>query len=82
MAPVRECLRAAAIMKRKASKVEQRSGVDSSQLQELKRVEDAHNATREALLNNFRTLRRVSVGDFEVSLAFLSIGQAPLCPWC
>ena len=82
MAPVRECLRAAAIMKRKASKVEQRSGVDSSQLQELKRVEDAHNATREALLNNFRTLRSVSVGDFEVSLAFLSIGQAPLCPWC
>jgi len=66
MAPVRECLRAAAIMKRKASKVVQRSGGDSSQMQELKRVEDAQNATREALLNNFRILRPVSAVDFEV----------------
>lgn len=69
MAPVRECLRAAAITKRKASKVVQRRGGDSSQMQELKRVEDAQNATREALLNNFRTLRPVSAVDFEVRYA-------------
>lgn len=66
MAPVRECLRAAAIMKRMASKVVQRSRVDSSQMHELKRVEDVQNATREALLNNFRKLRPVSADDFEV----------------
>lgn len=70
MAPVRECLRAAAIMKRKASKVVQRSGVDSSQAQELKRVEDAQNATRESLLNQFRKLRPVSARDFEDGIAF------------
>ncbi|KAL7427648.1 hypothetical protein ACHAXH_002301 [Discostella pseudostelligera] len=70
MAPVRECLRAAAITKRKASKVVQRRGGDSSQMQELKRVEDAQNATREALLNNFRTLRPVSAVDFEDGIAF------------
>ena len=73
MAPVRECLRSAAIMKRKASKIVQRSGVDSSQMQELKRVEDAQNATREALLNQFRTLRPVSARDFEVCPALSSL---------
>ena len=70
MAPVRECLRTAAILKKKATKVVQRSGADSSQRQELKRVEDAHAATRESLLNSFRNLRPVSSRDFENGLTF------------
>ena len=68
MAPVRECLRAAAILKKRESKVVQRSGADSSQTREQKRAEDAHNAARESLLNSFRNLRSVSSKDFEVCL--------------
>mmetsp|Transcript_1249 Transcript_1249/g.2445 ORF Transcript_1249/g.2445 Transcript_1249/m.2445 type:complete len:672 (+) Transcript_1249:3-2018(+) len=70
MAPVRECLRVAAILKRRESKVVQRSGADSSQTHEQKRAEDAHNAARESLLNSFRNLRPVSSKDFEDGIAF------------
>ena len=66
MAPVRECLRAAAILKKRESKASQRSGVDSSQTQYATRSEDATSATWESLLNSFRNLRPVSSGDFEV----------------
>ena len=68
MAPVQECLLAAAILKKGESKVVQMSGADSSQTHEQKRAEDAHNATRESLLNSFRTLRPLSSKDFEVCL--------------
>ena len=75
MAPVRECLRAAAVLKKKASKevtMQKRSGVDSAQkIGEQKKTEEAqHNATRESLLNGFRNLRAVSSKDFEDGIAF------------
>ena len=67
MAPVRECLRAAAILKKRESKAShQWSGADPSQTQDAKRSEDANSATRESLLNSFRNLRPVSSEDFEV----------------
>ena len=75
MAPVRECLRAAAVLKKKASReaiMQKRSGVDSAQkTDEQKMAEEAqHNATRESLLNGFRNLRAVSSKDFEDGIAF------------
>ena len=76
MAPVRECLRAAAVLKKKASKeaiMQKRSGVDYSAQKtgEQKKAEEAqHNATRESLLNGFRNLRAVSSKDFEDGIAF------------
>ncbi|KAL7540913.1 hypothetical protein ACHAXR_010470 [Thalassiosira sp. AJA248-18] len=70
MAPVRECLREAAILKKKASKSMQRGGVGSSQMSEQNRADDAHSATRESLLNSFRNLRLVSSKDFEDGIVF------------
>lgn len=67
MAPVRECLRAAAILKKKASKKKQ--NVDSSQSGEGKR-DDVINSTRETLLNSFRSLRPVTSKDFGDGIAF------------
>lgn len=66
MAPVRECLREAAILKKRAGKVAQKRGTGSSQTLEQKREEEAISATRENLLSNFRQLRPVSSKDFEV----------------
>lgn len=68
MAPVRETLRAAAILKKKASK-NQQSGVGS------KETNDTTEATRESLLNGFRNLRPVSCRDFEDGIAFF-LGDA------
>ena len=66
MAPVRETLRAAAVLKKRASRVaQQRSGAGSS---EEKVAVDS--TTRESLLNGFRNLRPVSSKDFEDGIAF------------
>jgi len=76
MAPVRQCLRAAAILKKKESRAltasVQRSGADWSQTQDEQKgmVEAAHNAARENLLNSFRNLRPVSSKDFEDGIDF------------
>jgi hypothetical protein len=72
MAPVRECLRAAAILKKKAGKAKQKqqSGAESSQADERKREEDVINSTRETLLNSFRSLRPVTTKDFGDGIAF------------
>jgi ATP-dependent 26S proteasome regulatory subunit len=79
MAPVRECLRAIAVLKRKESRVtsfqsQQRSGDDSSQ---KKQSTTTHSTStpREALLNSFRNLRPVSNIDFEDGIAFF-LGEA------
>ncbi|KAL9182029.1 hypothetical protein ACHAXT_012372 [Thalassiosira profunda] len=56
MAPVRECLRAVAVLKKKAG----RAAADGM----------ATNATRETLLNRFRNLRPVSCKDFEEGIRF------------
>lgn len=66
MAPVRECLRAAAILKKRESQV-------SQQTRDVKRCEDAQSANRESLLNSFQNLRPVSSGDFEVKFPFTTI---------
>lgn len=78
MAPVRECLRAIAVLKRKECRVaslqsHQRSGDDSSQ----KKQSATHSTStpREALLNSFRNLRPVSNIDFEDGIAFF-LGEA------
>jgi len=70
MAPVRECLRRAAILKKKSTTVIQRSETDSSQAQDQQRANDSHQAAREALLNSFRNLRPVTSHDFEQGIAF------------
>ena len=67
MAPVRECLRAAAILKKKASK--KQKNVESSQSEESKEGDDI-NSTRESLLNSFRSLRPVTSKDFGNAIAF------------
>ncbi|KAL7488828.1 hypothetical protein ACHAW6_014423 [Cyclotella cf. meneghiniana] len=69
MAPVRETLRAAAILKKRASKAaqqQQRSGAGSSE----GKNDNAEDMTRESLLNGFRNLRPVSCKDFEDGIAF------------
>jgi ATP-dependent 26S proteasome regulatory subunit len=78
MAPVRECLRAIAVLKKKESRVaslqsQQRSGDDSSQ----KKQSATHSTStpRDALLNSFRNLRPVSNFDFEDGIAFF-LGEA------
>lgn len=77
MAPVRECLRAAAILKRRENKVSQQSGTGSSQTQDVKGSEYSQSGTRESLLNSFRDLRPVLSGDFEVCQPATTI---ILCP--
>lgn len=78
MTPIRECLRAIAVLKRKECRVaslqsQQRSGDDSSQ----KKQSATHSTStpREALLNSFRNLRPVSNFDFEDGIAFF-LGEA------
>lgn len=78
MAPVRECLRAIAVLKKKESRVaslqsQQLSGDDSSQ----KKQSATHSTStpRETLLNSFCNLRPVSNFDFEDGIAFF-LGEA------
>lgn len=70
MAPLRETLRAAAILKKRAGKKNQQSGDGSS---EEKNAD--YDTTRESLLNGFRNLRPVSHRDFEDGIAFF-LGDA------
>lgn len=66
MAPVRETLRAAAILKKRASNKQQNAA---------EKEIDAAEATRESLLNGFRSLRPVTCQDFEDGIAFF-LGDA------
>lgn len=71
MAPVRECLRAAAILKKKAGRAKHHISAESSQADDSqKEEEDVHSSTRESLLNSFRNLRPVSSKDFGDGIAF------------
>jgi len=70
MAPIRECLRAAAILKTKARRMQQRGGAESAQENEKSTSNDIDEAARESLLSSFRNLRPVSLGDFERAVAF------------
>ena len=73
MAPVRECIRAAALKKRQARKSEQ-SGGDSSREGDFKRT-DPHQQARDSLLSGFQTMRPVCLDDFEAAADFLEHGH-------
>lgn len=69
MAPIRECLRSAAMLKRRARKMEQQGGDESGQ--GLKpRPANAEEQVRTTLLRDFRVLRPVTLEDFEDAFEF------------
>jgi SpoVK/Ycf46/Vps4 family AAA+-type ATPase len=68
MAPIRECIRAAALLKRRIKRREQ-SGGDSSR-EENQPDADHHEQARDTLLQHFKTLRQVTVQDFQDAIAF------------
>ena len=76
MAPVRECLRAAAILKKKAGKKQQRQSDESSKAADEVKNDAVINSTRETLLNSFRHLRPVTSKDFGDGIAFF-LGEQP-----
>jgi SpoVK/Ycf46/Vps4 family AAA+-type ATPase len=69
MAPIRECLRSAAMLKRRARKMEQQGGDELRQELKKKSV-DADEEARDMLLRDFRQLRPVSLDDFEDAFEF------------
>jgi len=74
MAPIRECLRSAAMLKRRARKMEQQGGDESGQGIKEQRAVDADEAARDALMKDFRQLRPVTLVDFEDAVEF-SLGN-------
>jgi len=64
MAPIRECLRAAAITKMRMRKKAERKDT------ELSEITDANELARDELLNGFKKLRSVTMQDFEEAIAF------------
>ena len=73
MAPIRECLRIAAVLRSKAKRCEQHSGAKSAQenQQRPSTAEDENAAAREKLLSGFRNLRSVTMEDFDNAISFL-----------
>jgi SpoVK/Ycf46/Vps4 family AAA+-type ATPase len=69
MAPVRECIRSAALLKKRIRHREQRGGDSSSQNDHLNET-NPHEEQREKLLAQFRSLRTVSFEDFEEAILF------------
>lgn len=69
MAPVRECIRSAALLKRRARRREQRGGDTSSQHEGMARM-DPHDEARDHLLEKFQALRPVSLEDFQTAITF------------
>jgi len=72
MTPVRECIRAAALLKRRARRLEQISGDFS---QEAGKYVDPYQQARDTLLTGFQTLRPVSVEDFTAAVKFMRNGH-------
>jgi len=70
MAPIRECLREAAVLKLKSRKRQQKGGAESCQEEESQASEDNDDSARDALLNGFRDLRPVTLSDFERAVSF------------
>lgn len=71
MAPIRECLRSAAMLKRRARKMEQQQqGGDESAQGVKQKPMDADEQARDALMKNFRQLRPVTLADFEDAVEF------------
>ena len=74
MAPVRECLRSAALLRAKARKREQQSGADSGQ-DSSKPATNHFEIARDALIGSFRTLRPVALEDFQAAMHFCLSGE-------
>ena len=74
MAPVRECIRAAAKKKRCASRQPEQSCGDHSGQREgaETRPSDPHQQARDCLLAGFQTMRPVKLSDFEAAIEFSS----------
>jgi SpoVK/Ycf46/Vps4 family AAA+-type ATPase len=68
MAPIRECIRAAALLKRRIRRGEQSGG--HSSCEEDQADADHHEQARDTLLQHFKTLRQVNVQDFRDAIAF------------
>lgn len=73
MAPVRECLRSAALLRAKARKREQQSGADSGQ--DSRKPASNHEVARDALIGGFRSLRPVALEDFQAAVHFCLSGE-------
>lgn len=74
MAPVRECLRSAALLRAKARKREQQSGADSGQ-DSRKPATNHFEVARDALIGGFRSLRPVLLEDFQAAMHFCLSGE-------
>ena len=70
MAPIRECLRSAAMLKRRARKMEQQGGDESGQGVKERKSVDPDEQARDALMKDFRQLRPVTLADFEDAIEF------------
>jgi SpoVK/Ycf46/Vps4 family AAA+-type ATPase len=69
MAPIRECLKLAAQIKRKARQMEQHGGVASAQ--DTNKAQDAFQVAKNVLMKEFQSLRPVTAVDFQAAMEFL-----------
>lgn len=76
MAPVRECLRSAARAKRRAKKLKQSGGDESSQ-KNASKAKDGDEVARILLLKGFQNIRAVSFHDFDDAISFLLGNEQP-----
>jgi SpoVK/Ycf46/Vps4 family AAA+-type ATPase len=75
MAPVRECIRDATVIRRRAAKLHQCGGTASCQQDaEVERLEPEARA-QIALLSSFQTLRKVTLLDFQQAIVFTLNGK-------
>ena len=74
MAPIRECLRSAAIMKMKSRKKVEQHNVDNDGPARARRPSlesvDSNELARDELLDRFQNLRSVTTKDFEEAISF------------
>jgi SpoVK/Ycf46/Vps4 family AAA+-type ATPase len=80
MAPVRDCIRSAALLKRRRPHREQRRGISSCQVDALPMNDDSYEEEHEKLLEQFRNLRHVTFEDFEDAIAFWTLNHNPNTP--
>lgn len=81
MAPVRECIRSAALMKRRNAQMGQEGGTSTSQ-DTGDNFETARDGSHDKLLEQFSKLRPVHVQDFEDAIAFWTYNLGSVDPTC
>lgn len=79
MAPVRECIRSAALLKRRNARMEQKGGSSTCQTSSNDR-DMTRDDSQERILEQFENLRPVSVQDFEDAIAFWAYNQGNADP--